>query len=442
MRELLTRILNFIQYDIWSIHSGGLSFFRGFFVNFLRVIIIAIRGFDEDRCHLRASALTYLSLLSIIPVAALGFGIAKGFGFEKVLETQIMERLHGHEEIAERIIDFSNNLLEHARGDMIAGIGLVFLLWIIIVMLGNIEITLNDIWGIKQGRKFTRKFSDYLSVAVISLILFVLSSSASVILAGWLTPTAEEGLLRDFISPIILIFLRMIPFILIWSMFTFLYGFMPNIKVKFKSSLIAGVLAGTAYQLIQLLYIRFQFFLSGYGTIYGSFAALPLFLIWLRISWITTLFGAEISFAHQNVKSYEFEQDSSKISYRLKKLLLLKAAHMCIKNFMEGKKPLSAEQIAEENEMPIRAIRAVLDELVEARILSVLKEDDERTLSYQPARDINSLTIYGILQKVEANGSQKIGAAGALDEDPVSKSLEDIESLVENSPANLKLKDL
>ncbi len=442
MRPVITKVLDFLRVDIWKIHSSSLPAAKRFLISVLRILIIAVSGYDEDRGHLRASALTYLTLLSIIPVAALGFGFAKGFGFEKVLEAQIMERLHGHEEVAEQIIAFSNNLLEHARGDMIAGIGLVLLLWLIIVMLGNIEITLNDIWGVKKGRKFTHKFSDYLSVAVITLILFVLSSSMSVFLAGWTTPSAEEGLIRDFISPVVLLFMRMLPFILIWSMFTFLYTFMPNTNVKFKSGLIAGILAGTAFLAIQSLYIRLQVFLSGYGVIYGSFAALPLFLIWLRISWITTLFGAEISFAHQNMKTYEFEPESSDISYRLKKLLYLKISWMCVKNFLEENPPLSAEQIAQKLEISIRIIRTVLSELVAADILSELKGDDDRSVTYQPGRDVNTLTIHNVLETVESIGTEKISAGKALEEDGISQSLREIEARFENSPANLKLKDI
>lgn len=442
MPPLLIKILDFLKFDIWRIHSAGLSAVQRFFINLLRILIIAVRGYDEDRCHLRASALTYLTLLSIIPVVALGFGFAKGFGFEKLLEAQIMERLHGHEEVAERIIAFSNNLLEHARGDMIAGIGLALLLWLIIVMLGNIEITLNDIWGLSRGRKFTRKFSDYLSVAVITIILFVLSSSMSAFLAGWLTPAAEEGFLKDFLSPVIVVLLRLLPFIFIWTMFTFLYSFMPNINVRFKSGLTAGITAGTIFLAVQWLYIRFQVFLSGYGVIYGSFAALPLFLIWLRISWIVTLFGAELSFAHQNVKTYEFEPDSANISYRLKKLLYLKISRMCVKNFAEGKPPFSAEQIAEEIESPIRVIRAAIDDLADSGILSEVKGDDERSVSYQPGRDINSLTVHEVIKTVENRGTDKLSAAGGLKEDKISKTLEEMESRFENSPANLKLKDM
>jgi len=121
-----------------------------FFIKQLRILLLAIRRFGQDQCPLQASALTFYSILSIVPLVAMAFGIAKGFGFQNLLEKQLLEKFPGQEEVMTRIFDFARSLLENTKGGMIAGIGIVFLLWTVIKLLSHIEGSLNDIWEIKH----------------------------------------------------------------------------------------------------------------------------------------------------------------------------------------------------------------------------------------------------------------------------------------------------
>ncbi|HOX15820.1 MAG TPA: YihY/virulence factor BrkB family protein [Smithellaceae bacterium] len=180
VRKRLFGLINFIKNDIWRIRHTNLPRGKSFFLSPLRVLILSIRGFDEDKCHLRASALTFYSLISIVPVAAMAFGIAKGFGFEKILEAQLRSRLSGQEEVLNKVIGFSHSLLDSTRGGLIAGVGLIVLFWAVIKVLGQIEGSMNDIWGIKEGRSFGRKFGDYLSLMLICPVLIILSSSVTI----------------------------------------------------------------------------------------------------------------------------------------------------------------------------------------------------------------------------------------------------------------------
>jgi len=288
---MMSKIINFIKVEIWRIRLKDLSRRKSFLIKQLRVILLALRGFNEDKCQLRASALTYYSLLSIVPVLAMGFGIAKGFGFDKLLEAQLLGSFAGQEAIIEQVIGFARSLLDNTRGGVVAGAGVAILFWTVIKVLGNIERSFNDIWGIKQARKFGRKFSDYLSVMLICPILIIVSSSITVFITTQVQLITEKMLLLGAISPLISFILKLLPYSMIWILFTFIYIFMPNTKVSFKSGLLAGILAGSIYEIIQWVYITFQVGVVKYNAIYGSFAALPMFLVWLQLSWLIVLFG-------------------------------------------------------------------------------------------------------------------------------------------------------
>ncbi|MCK5180552.1 MAG: YihY/virulence factor BrkB family protein, partial [Candidatus Omnitrophica bacterium] len=281
----ISRFIQFLKTDIWRIRASTLSGQKSFWIRQLRIILLAIRGFAEDKCQMRASSLTFFSLLSVVPVVAMAFGIAKGFGFEEMLEKKLMTQLQGQEEVAVKIISFAQSFLENTQGGVIAGVGIAILFWTIIKVLGNIENSFNDIWGIKKSRTFGRKFSDYLSIMLVCPILFIMSSSVTVLITSQVTLVVEKLAFLGPIGTLIITSMRILPYAVIWVMFTFIYIFMPNTKVNFRSGLMAGIIAGTIYQIVQWAYIAFQVGVSKYGAIYGSFAALPLFLVWLQISW-------------------------------------------------------------------------------------------------------------------------------------------------------------
>ena len=439
---MLSKIINFLKTDIWRIRLKSYSGSKSFFLRQLRIVVLAIRGFDEDKCILRASALTFYSLLSIVPVIAMMFGVAKGFGLEKRIETEILKKLQGQEEVGKRIIDFANSLLNNASGGVIAGIGVAFLFWTIIKVLSNIENSFNDIWGIRASRSFGRKFSDYLSMMLICPFLLIMASSVTVAISSEVHVLLEKFSILKALGPIILLCLRILPYCTIWLTFTFVFIFMPNTKVKLRSGLLAGVVAGTIFQLVQWIYINFQIGAAKYGAIYGSFAALPLFLLWLQISWLVVLFGAELSFAHQNVETYEFEQDCLSASYSFKKLLSLLITHHLIKHFCKGEKPLDADMISHSLEIPIRLVRQILFELVEAGILCEVQSDANKNIAYQPAIDVGKLTIKYVVESLERRGNSDIPVGQTDELDKLTSCLGTFAGDIEKSPANILLKDL
>ncbi|RKY08400.1 MAG: YihY/virulence factor BrkB family protein [Planctomycetota bacterium] len=439
---MLAKIIKFLTTDIWRLRLKNYPPSKSFLIRQLRIIVLAIRGYAEDKCKFRASALTFFSLLSIVPVIALMFGIAKGFGLQEKIEAQIIEKMQGQEEIAQRIIEFSNSLLENAKGGFIAGIGVAFLLWAVIKLLSNIENSFNDIWGIKKGRSIGRKFSDYLSMMLICPILLVMSSSATVIVSTQISQLILKLPLHPSISSLVLMALKLLPYCTIWVIFSFVFIFMPNAKVNWRSGILAGIVAGTMFQLVQLIYINFQVGLAKYNAIYGSFAALPFFLLWLQISWLVVLFGAELSFAHQNVDTYEFEPDCLNVSHEYKRKLSLLVTHLLVKNFCNCRQPLQADEISQQLEIPVRLVRQILYELVESGILSEVKQEQDRQVAYQPACDADVLTVKHVIDALESRGNADIPVLDSNEFGKLSECLATFSGTLNESPANIALKDI
>ena len=444
IKDWITRAIEFFTTDIWRARLEDLPFGKSFLIKQLRVIIITLRRFDEDKCFLRASSLTFYTLLSIVPVAAMLFGVAKGFGFERMFRKELLEGFPGEaqQEVMTKVIEFAESMLEATKGGLIAGIGLIVLFWSVIKVLGYIETSLNDIWEIKENRTWGRKFSDYLAVMVISPLLIIVSSSATVFITSQITQLTNQIKLLGMISPLIFLSFKLIPYVLIWILFSVIYILMPNTKVNLKAGIVSGIIAGTIFQIVQWAYISFQVGTAKYNAIYGSFAALPLFLFWVQISWWVVLLGAELSFAIQNVGTYEYKLDSSKISHTFKKLLTLRVAHLLIGNFARCETPLTDSQISMRLEMPIRLLHQILHDLVESGLFIETRTKDDSTFGYQPACDIKKLTISSIVEAIEHHGTEGIPIAQTEELTALSDSLKQFRHEMENSPANKLLKDI
>jgi membrane protein len=395
----------FLISDIWRVQADQLPPVKAFTFRLLRSIAITFRGFRINNGMLRASALTFYSVLSIVPVLAMALGIAKGFGFETHLEKELLERFSAQQEVIFQVIDFAKALLEETRGGLIAGVSIGFLIWSIIKVLSNIEHAFNQIWRMQKHRSWSRKFTDYLAFMLICPVLILIHGSLTVYIGVQVRALTQNVPVLDYISPVIFIFLKLLPYGLIWTLFSFLYIMMPNTRVHPITGIFSGVIAGTIYQFTQWAYITFQIGVASYNAIYGSFAAIPLFLIWLQVSWLIVLFGAELSHALQHSDHYEFEPDIRGMSYHHKKIFYLAVARLLARRFAEGKPAMKAEAISRSLKLPILLVRNILDDLQLAGITSIVKGDPDTEASYQPARDISGCTVGSVLDAIERIGN-------------------------------------
>jgi membrane protein len=438
----LSNLTEFLSTGIWRIRASELRGSRSFLIRQLRIILLAVRGFNDDRCQLRASALTFYSLLSVVPMIAMAFGVSKGFGLEQRLEKQLLKVLPDQQQVVSRIVEFARSFLENTEGGLIAGVGVVVLFWSVIKLMGNIEKSFNDIWGVQKGRSLARRFADYLSIIVIAPILLAMASSVTVLITSHINVLTDKVTFLRSAGPLLMGILKLLPYGVIWILFTLLYVLMPNTSVKIKSALLGGILAGTLYQLVQWVYIKFQVGVSTYGAIYGSFAALPLFLIWLQMSWLVVLLGAEISFAEQHVDTYEFEPDCNKVSKNLKRLLALRITQLCVRNFQAKGEPWSAVQISDCLGVPIRLVRQSLSELTEARVLSEVRTEEEKTAAYQPARAIGSLTVREVIDLLDQSGVDAIPYRESPEWEKLAERLGLFNETIKTSSVDIALADL
>jgi membrane protein len=441
VKTKISEVKKFIETDIWNLNLSDLSKSKAFLIKKLRITLLAVRGFTEDKCQVRASALTFYSLLSIVPLVAMFFGVAKGFGFEQLLEEQLQERFSENPEVLALLVNFSRSMLENTSGGLIAGVGVFMLFWTVMKLLTNIEIAFNDIWKIKKHRTLYRKFTDYLSIMLIAPFLLIISSSAVVFISTQFSRLVERVAMLGPLGSLLFLLLRLLPFVLIWILFTLIYVVMPNTKVNLKSGLFAGIAAGSIYQIVQLIYLNLQVGVAKANAVYGSFAALPLFLVWMQLSWLIVLFGTELSYAIQNIGNYKFEAKSEISTYN-KRLLSLLISRQVVQTFMKGVEPLTVSQINHDLEIPLHIVRELVDELVRAGVLSSTLAEENQDPGYQPAKDINRLSIEGVLKALDKIGPDEmpIDPTEALSE--IKETLEDFNNLVENSPYNKLIKDI
>jgi membrane protein len=442
---MISQIVQFFNTGIWEIRLENLHPIKALGIRYLRVILLASRGFLRDSCQKTASVLTYYSLLNVVPVVAVAFAMAKGFGLEKLIEKQILqmaEKANWQADITTQIISFSHNLLNQAKGGLIAGVGIVLLLWTVISIMGKIEGSLNEIWEIKKARTLVRKFSDYMAIMILGPVLLVISSSATILVASQVKVIVNKIAVLGVFSKVIFFLLNLLPYASIWVLFTMLYLVMPNTKIPIRSAILGGVTAGTIAQIVQWIYIKFQIGAASYGAIYGSFAALPLFLGMLQMSWMIVLFGAEIANANEHYETFGFHPDYSRISVSSKKLLMLRVFHLLTKKFSLGEKPLSVSQIACTLEIPVRLVRQLLHELSDVGLVVEISKGIKSEVAFQPGRSIESITVKFALDEYEKYGIAKIPDDRSEEAEKISKYLREISETIEKSPANVRLKEI
>lgn len=400
--RFLIGIYNFLRVDIWRITEHELSRTKNMFITLVKIIFIAIRGYIQERLNLKASALTYSILFAVVPMFALIIAIGRGFGVENMIENSLKESFFAQADMIPTVMEFVRKYLASTQGGLFIGVGLAILLFSVINFFIQVELAFNGIWQVKKPRSIIRQLSMYFSAMLIIPVFIVISSGLSIYINAFLSKSLEFSLF----SPIIRFVVSFTPYLLNWLVFTVMYLVIPNTRVKFLNALVAGIIAGSAFQLFQILYINGQVYLSRYNVVYGGFAAIPLLLLWLQISCLIVLLGAEISYVSQNIRNFDFEADSKNISNRYKNFLTLFITYVVVKQFEAMLPPLSTEEITKGHRIPCRLANQILDNLVESNVLIEVYNPNSRMKTYQPAVDIQQLTIKLVFDKLDSHGAE------------------------------------
>lgn len=426
----------------WNILADSVRSSKPYWVRQGRIIFLLYKGIKRDNIYIKASALTFFSILSVIPLIALAFGIAKGFGLHDEMRAQIIMQFHNQEQVMNWILDFANNTLEQTSGGWLAGIGVAFLFYTVGQLLSYVESTFNSIWKVEETRVWYRQLTDYLAIIFLVPVIFIASSSVTVLATTRLNDLLGRSDMLEGLKPVVSVLVKLLPFILLCLVSMAAFLAMPNTRVKVRSAIIAGIVAGIALQIIQILYVESQVGITKLGTLYGSFAAIPLLMIWMQMSWVVLLMGAQLSYYMQNITRYEFEFDVQNVSPRQKKRLSLLVMHTLVADFIRGARPKAPEDISAQLSLPARTVHECLDLLRDSGMVTEVWDDSEERYIYQPGTDINKMTLSFLLEKLETLGSMHKIVINNSEYRKIDAALSKFETLIASSEDNVLLRDL
>ena len=434
-KAFFKKIQDFIGGEVWLKTPDEYdSRKQWWFVRQLRLILYTARGVRQHNTVVHSAALTFYTLMSLVPFLALGFGIIKGFGFEHTLEEYLYDRFPQSEALIANVFTFINNVLMRTSGGLVAITGMVVLVWAAASVFNNVESAFNAIWEVKQSRSLTRKASTYTAVIFILpllvTLLIILLSYVRHLLATHIP--FSDGVLYWVIS-----------FALIWLILAAAYKLIPNTKVNVGYAAQAALFAAIAFSAFQMFYLYLQNSVSSYNIIYGSFAAIPLFLFWIQVSWQIILFGAELSFAFQNVNSFVQEQDARTICADNRRKVMVATLLVIIRSYLRNEGGISSTDVAHTLHLPVRLIRDVTYTLTEAEILLARDDDkNQKTKRYVPARDIHDMTLSEVLTLTEHIGTTVHGQADNHYLRVASERLDSMAAHMAASNDNILLTDL
>ncbi len=463
MNANLRGIVDFLTRDIWDIEISALRGVRRFGVRAVRVLTLVARGFKGDECVLHASSLTFMTLLSIIPVLALALSLAKAVVDGDELRTRAHEGLHeffvaevhpvergeapavdgtaehGIPSVAEDapaagsgdeaasdvspaasggideawlqgLVDKAFDIVDGINFKALGGIGLLMLVWTVISLIGNIEASFNNVWGVKKPRTLVRKFTDYLSVLVILPFLSIAASSIPLVskinaLMGRLDGAGVSAMTG---FPV---FKALLTLLVLTVCFSFLLTFLPNVKVKFIPGLIGGFTAALGFFVWMRICLSLQIGVAKYSAFFGSFAAVPILLFWVYVSWEIVLAGAEVAYSVQNADSYMMESGWNKPSVRSRLLLSCELLRELYARMASGGGILNAVEFTTTRRISVRLVRETLHELEDGGVLVKVGEEEE---NYASRVDLRTYRLSDLLQVFLNAGTtpEELGVAG------------------------------
>lgn len=429
------RSADFVSHKLWKVRLNKVDKRQGLLIRQIRVVSLAFQGFRDDSCLTYATALTFYTLFSIVPILALVFAIAKGFGYEKTLQDQIMANYSEYSDVLSNAFIYANSMLANAKGGIIASIGILLLLWSVMQLLMNVEKGFNDIWKVSQGRSWIRKMTDYLTIMLVGPVLLILSGTITVAIQAKIGNLYLLGGVGTFL-------IKILAYFLVAGVFTFLYVVMPNTKVKIKPAFMAAVVATILFEFAGWAYIYFQVGANRLNAIYGTFAALPLFLIWVQYSWYIVLFGAELSFSFQNVDHYELEDDIVSLSPRYKKAIALMIANLVARRFYNHESPLNAAEISTQLDLPSRLTKDVLNELVDAGLFVEIRADGDEEIHYLPGVTESKFTVQYFINTLEKKGTNSLPINDTNELIHINRLMAEMDKTMDTHLGHMSIKDI
>lgn len=394
LRDRAVKAWNYAWVDVWRDNRNTL------WVRMLKTVNLSVRTVLRADLQSTACALTYRCLLALVPALALLFAIGRGFGFQNLLTTQLFNYFPSQRRALEAATRFVDSYLAQASEGLFVGVGVVVLLWTLISLISSVEDAFNDIWGVRSGRSFWRKITDYTAIFIILPVLMVCGSGLTVFMMSMVQS------MLPFMTPLLTLLLDLASVILIWLFFTGAYMLIPNAKVKFRNALPAGILAGVAYQVLQALFVNGQLYVSKYNAIYGGFAFLPLLLVWLQLVLLFTLAGAVVCYAAQNISLYTFTSEVTRMSVDYRRRVAVAVMAVMARRFADKLPPLTSADVQQSFDMPGRLVDAIMAELEDVGLINrVMPQKPEDPPAFQPSGSCAELTVGQVIEALDSKGT-------------------------------------
>lgn len=401
---ILKKIKTFLSQDLWNLEPASLSGARRRGLHFLRVCMLVIKGFKEDQCPMHASALTFISVMALVPFLVILFAIAKGLGFEQASQ-MLIEKTAEMPEALQQAVSNILTTVESASAGTLGSIGTLIFLWVAIKMLSNIEETFNLVWGVKTSRTLIDKIRNYVVIIVATPVLLIIASAGQPVIIAFTSRL-------EWMGPLLTLSLRLIPVITMALAFSIVYVFLPNTKVKFSAAFTGAFVAALLSVLFQLAVIKLGFIVGKYNRIYGTLAAIPLFLFWVQTSWMILLMGAEVAFSTQNAGTYSREQLAVTPSARSRLCLAVTLIKRITEKFESTDDPFDASAYGIKHRIPIRLINDVIRTLTGAGLIT---ESTEHPGCYTLLRDPRQITARNIIDAMLDDGADPAALGLASD---------------------------
>ena len=396
--SLWQRIMQNVKYCIHDVWDDSRSVWS---VKTVKIINLSIRSYLDRDLQMRSCALTYNTVLAVVPALAMLFAIARGFGFQNLLQSELFRYFPAQRQALETALTYVDNYLAQASQGIFIGIGLIFLLWTLISLMSNVEDTFNHVWGVNTKRSLQRKFTDYTALFLLLPLLMVCSAGITI----FMSDAVQRVFADNALSPLVHRLLAFTPTVISWIIFTAAYYMVPNTKVRFKGALFAGVLCGTLFQVVQWLFVSGQLYVSKYNAIYGSFAFLPLLLVWLQLSWLITLSGVVLTYAWQNFDSFAYRDKAEKISQSYSNRLAIAVLSQAVKRFKQKKGLLTRSAVIHDFNIPSQLADQLLGNLLQAGLLNQVNRENEEEIAFQPAFGPDDFTVNDTANRLSQLGN-------------------------------------
>jgi membrane protein len=437
MKNLWKRLYVFFLTDLWALDRSSLGRLRAFLVHALQIATVVVRDVLYGEVTLRAMGLVYTTMLSLVPLLAVSFSVLKAFGAHNKLEPFLFNLVAplgpAGIELAQRIVGFVDNM----KVGVLGSIGLALLFYTVISLIQKMEEAFNSLWRVRSLRGVLQRFSEYLSVILVGPVLVV---TALGLTASFMATALMRRLTAvEPIGSVVAYAGELVPYLLVCAAFTFMYLFVPNTRVKFSAALIGGVIGGVLWETLGWGFASFIVAATRYAAIYSGFAILMLFMIWLYLSWLILLIGAEISFYYQNPQFLSLGPRTRVPDARTIERTAVAVMFLIADHFYHGKTPWSFNALAQRLGLDVDLVGDVVNAL-QGRQLIVETAGDPQ--AYLPARDIETIALRDVYDAVRGSGRGGFAAPAAGSLEAVDRIVEAIDDAVRGTLGEKTLRDI